>query len=216
MIHTGELNYFTIFDTFIDFTSPTFINANNKILSHRNYGNELNSANYSVPRTLKQFSSDGIILESLSLDFKEPFNEFTFFLTFHHKKDQELTINFCSENPNPLTPIAFRLRIDNSKIYFEPLHGALIPTSPADTSGKIKITLQKNLSEDLHFDPPYIGKHFMLWFTYNLTYRVKVDLNNCKSKLITIKGLIKMKLNNDDRELDYNINITLYSVMMNL
>ena len=217
-IRMNSFDYFTIFDSFIDFTSLFFIdfrwdsNFNQFIINFMNYGS------YNISRGIRHagkididnFSSNGLNLDLFYLNAQNTsFNNFTFFLSFNHKKDKELLIDFNSKDPNPLTPIAFSLRIDNSKIYFEPKHAILVPNFPGDSSGKIEITTQKNLSENLHFDPSYIGKRLMLWFTYNLTFKQTINLQSSLSKTIIIKGHITMKLNNDNLSLDYNINQTL-------
>ena len=101
------------------------------------------------------------------------------------------------------------MRIDNSKIYFEPLHAILIPNFPGDSAGTIQITTEKNLSENLRFDPSYIGKRMMLWFTYDLTFKQTIDPQLTLSKTIIIKGLITMQLNNDNLSLVYNVDQTI-------
>ena len=158
---------------------------------------------------IDNFSSDGFNLDLFYFNTPNTsFNKFTFFLSFKHKKDKQLVIDFNSKDPNPLTSIAFRLRIDNSKIYFEPLHAILIPKFPGDSGGTIQITTEKNLSENLRFDPSYIGKRMMLWFTYDLTFKQTINPQSSLSKTITIKGLITMQLNNDNLSLVYNIDQT--------
>ena len=151
-VRMNGFNYFTIFKRFIDFTSLFFIdfrwdsNFNQYIINFINYGS------YNMARGVRSngkigidnFSSDGLNLD-LSY-FNTPntsFNKFTFFLSFKYKKDKQLIIDFNSKDPNPLTSIAFRLRIDNSKIYFEPLHAILIPKFPGDSGGTIQITAEK-------------------------------------------------------------------------
>ena len=100
------------------------------------------------------------------------------------------------------------MRIDNSKIYFEPLHAILIPKFPGDSGGTIQITVEKNLSKNLRFDSSYIGKGLMLWFTYDLKFKQTINPQSSQSKKITIKGLITMKLNNDNHSLVYNVDQT--------
>ena len=56
----------------------------------------------------------------------------------------------------------------------------------------------------------------MLWFTYDLTFKQTINPQSSLSKTITIKGLITMKLNNDNLSLVYNIDQTLDFVMMNI
>ena len=216
-VRMNGFNYFTIFKSFIDFTSLFFIdfrwdsNFNHYIINFINYGS------YNMARGVRSndkigidnFSSDGLNLDLFYFNtLNTSFNKFTFFLSFKHKKDKELVIDFNSKDPNPLTSIAFRLRIDNSKIYFEPLHAILIPKFPGDSGGTIQITTEKNLSENLRFDPSYIGKRMMLWFTYDLTFKQTINLQSSLSKMITIKGLITMQLNNDNLSLVYNIDQT--------
>ena len=217
-VRMNRFDYFTIFDSFIDFTSLFFIdfrwdsNFNQYIINFMNYGS------YNMSRGIRHigkididnFRSNGLNLDLFYFNSQNTsFNKFTFFLSFNHKKDKELLIDFNSKDPNPLTTIAFRLRIDNSKIYFEPLHAILIPNFPGDSGGKIEITTQKNSSENLHFDPSYIGKKLMLWFTYDLTFEQTINPQSSLSKTIIIKGHITMKLNNDNLSLDYNIDQTL-------
>ena len=216
-VRMNGFNYFTIFTSYIDFTSLFFIdfrwdsNFNHYIINFINYGS------YNMARGVRSndkigidnFSSDGLNLDLFYFNtLNTSFNKFTFFLSFKHKKDKELVIDFNSKDPNPLTSIAFRLRIDNSKIYFEPLHAILIPKFPGDSGGTIQITTEKNLSENLRFDPSYIGKRMMLWFTYDLTFKQTINLQSSLSKMITIKGLITMQLNNDNLSLVYNIDQT--------
>ena len=216
-VRMNGFNYFTIFKSFIDFTSLFFIdfqwdsNFNQYIINFINYGS------YNMSRGVRpndkigidNFSSDGFNLDLFYFNTPNTsFNKFTFFLSFKHKKDKELIIDFNSKDPNPLTSIAFRLRIDNSKIYFEPLHAILIPKFPGDSGGTIQITTEKNLSENLRFDPSYIGKRMMLWFTYDLTFKQTINSQSSLSKTITIKGLITMQLNNDNLSLVYNIDQT--------
>ena len=216
-VRMNGFNYFTIFTSYIDFTSLFFIdfrwdsNFNHYIINFINYGS------YNMARGVRSndkigidnFSSDGLNLDLFYFNTPNTsFNKFTFFLSFKHKKDKELVIDFISKDPNPLTSIAFRLRIDNSKVYFEPLHAILIPKFPGDSGGTIQITTEKNLSENLRFDPSYIGKRMMLWFTYDLTFKQTINLQSSPSKMITIKGLITMKLNNDNLSLVYNIDQT--------
>ena len=216
-VRMNGFNYFTIFTSYIDFTSLFFIdfqwdsNFNKNIINFINYGS------YNMARGVRSngkigidnFSSDGFNLDLFYFNTPNTsFNKFTFFLSFKHKKDKQLVIDFNSKDPNPLTSIAFRLRIDNSKIYFEPLHAILIPKFPGDSGGKIQITTEKNLSENLRFDPSYIGKRMMLWFTYDLTFKQTINSQSSLSKTITIKGLITMQLNNDNLSLVYNIDQT--------
>ena len=217
-IRMNRFDYFTIFDSFIDFTSLFFIdfrwdsNFNQFIINFMNYGsyNMSRGIRHAGKNDIDNFSSNGLNLDLFYLNAQNTsFNNFTFFLSFNHKKDKELLIDFNSKDPNPLTPIAFSLRIDNSKIYFEPKHAILVPNFPGDSAGKIEITTQKNLSENLHFDPSYIGKRLMLWFTYDLTFKQTINTQSSLSKTIIIKGHITMKLNNDNLSLDYNIDQTL-------
>ena len=217
-IRMNSFDYFTIFDSFIDFTSLFFIdfrwdsNFNQYIINFMNYGSCIISRGirHAGKNDIDNFSSNGLNLDLFYLNAQNTsFNNFTFFLSFNHKKDKELLIDFNSKDPNPLTSIAFSLRIDNSKIYFEPKHAILVPNFPGDSGGKIEITTQKNLSENLHFDPSYIGKRLMLWFTYDLTFKQTINPQSSLSKTIIIKGHITMKLNNDNLSLDYNIDQTL-------
>ena len=217
-IRMNRFDYFTIFDSFIDFTSLFFIdfrwdsNFNQFIINFMNYGSYIISRGirHAGKNDIDNFSSNGLNLDLFYLNAQNTsFNNFTFFLSFNHKKDKELLIDFNSKDPNPLTPIAFSLRIDNSKIYFEPKHAILVPNFPGDSAGKIEITTQKNLSENLHFDPSYIGKRLMLWFTYYLTFKQTINTESSLSKTIKIKGHITLKLNNDNLSLDYNIDQTL-------
>ena len=217
-IRMNRFDYFTIFDSFIDFTSLFFIdfrwdsNFNQFIINFMNYGSYILSRGirHAGKNDIDNFSTNGLNLDLFYLNAQNTsFNNFTFFLSFNHKKDKELLIDFNSKDPNPLTPIAFSLRIDNSKIYFEPKHAILVPNFPGDSAGKIEITTQKNLSENLHFDPSYIGKRLMLWFTYDLTFKQTINTQSSLSKTIIIKGHITMKLNNDNLSLDYNIDQTL-------
>ena len=217
-IRMNRFDYFTIFDSFIDFTSLFFIdfrwdsNFNQYIINFMNYGsyNMSRGIRHSGKNDIDNFNSNGLNLDLFYLNAQNTsFNNFTFFLSFNHKKDKELLIDFNSKDPNPLTSIAFSLRIDNSKIYFEPKHAILVPNFPGDSGGKIEITTQKNLSENLHFDPSYIGKRLMLWFTYDLTFKQTINPQSSLSKTIIIKGHITMKLNNDNLSLDYNIDQTL-------
>ena len=216
-VRMNGFNYFTIFKSFIDFTSLLFMdfrwdsNFNQYIINFINYGS------YNMSRGVRpngkigidNFSSDGLNLDLFYFNTPNtPFNKFTFFLSSKHKKDKELVIDFNSKDPNPLTPIAFKLRIDNSKIYFEPLHAILIPKFPGDNGGTIQITAEKNLSENLRFDSSYIGKRLMLWFTYDLTFKQTINPQSSLSNTITIKGLITMKLNNDNLSLVYNLDQT--------
>ena len=216
-IRMNSFDYFTIFDSFIDFTSLFFIdfrwdsNFNQFIINFMNYGSYIISRGirHAGKNDIDNFSSNGLNLDLFYLNAQNTsFNNFTFFLSFNHKKDKELLIDFNSKDPNPLTSIAFSLRIDNSKIYFEPKHAILVPNFPGDSAGKIEITTQKNLSENLHFDPSYIGKRLMLWFTYDLTFKQAINSQSSLSKTIIIKGHITMKLNNDNLSLDYNIDQT--------
>ena len=172
-VRMNGFNYFTIFKSFIDFTSLFFIdfrwdsNFNQHTILFINYGSYIMSRGVRSNDKIgiDNFSSDGLNLDLFYFDTTNTsFNKFTFFLSFKHKKDKQLIIDFNSKDPNPLTPIAFRLRIDNSKIYFEPLHAILIPKFPGDSGGTTQITTEKNLSENLRFDPSYIGKRMMLWF----------------------------------------------------
>ena len=217
-IRMNSFDYFTIFDSFIDFTSLFFIdfrwdsNFNQYIINFMNYGsyNMSRGVRHIGKIDINNFSSNGLNLDLFYLNAQNTsFNNFTFFLSFNHKKDKQLLIDFNSKDPNPLTSIAFSLRIDNSKIYFEPKHAILVPNFPGDSAGKIEITTQKNLSENLHFDPSYIGKRLMLWFTYDLTFKQTINPQSSLSKTIIIKGHITMKLNNDNLSLDYNIDQTL-------
>ena len=217
-IRMNRFDYFTIFDSFIDFTSLFFIdfrwdsNFNQFIINFMNYGsyNMSRGIRHAGKNDIDNFSSNGLNLDLFYLNAQNTsFNNFTFFLSFNHKKDKELLIDFNSKDPNPLTHIAFSLRIDNSKIYFEPKHAIIVPNFPGDSAGKIEITTQKNLSENLHFDPSYIGKRLMLWFTYDLTFKQTINPQSSLSKTIIIKGHITMKLNNDNLSLDYNIDQTL-------
>ena len=217
-IRMNRFDYLTIFDSFIDFTSLFFIdfrwdsNFNQFIINFMNYGSYILSRGirHAGKNDIDNFSTNGLNLDLFYLNAQNTsFNNFTFFLSFNHKKDKQLLIDFNSKDPNPLTPIAFSLRIDNSKIYFEPKHAILVPNFPGDSAGKIEITTQKNLSENLHFDPSYIGKRLMLWFTYDLTFKQTINTQSSLSKTIIIKGHITMKLNNDNLSLDYNIDQTL-------
>ena len=217
-VRMNSFDYFTIFDSFIDFTSLFFIdfrwdsNFNQYIINFMNYGsyNMSRGVRHISKIDIDNFSSNGLNLDLFYLNAQNTsFNNFTFFLSFNHKKDKQLLIDFNSKDPNPLTSIAFSLRIDNSKIYFEPKHAILVPNFPGDSAGKIEITTQKNLSENLHFDPSYIGKRLMLWFTYDLTFKQTINPQSSLSKTIIIKGHITMKLNNDNLSLDYNIDQTL-------
>ena len=217
-IRMNGFDYFTIFDSFIDFTSLFFIdfqwdsNFNQFIIKFMNYGsyNISRGIRHSGKNEIDNFSSNGLNLDLFYLNAQNTsFNNFTFFLSFNHKKDKELLIDFNSKDPNPLTPIAFSLRIDNSKIYFEPKHALLVPKFPGDSGGTIQITTEKNLSEHLNFDPSYIGKRLMLWFTYDLSFKQTINPQSSLSKTIIIKGHITMKLNNDNLSLDYTIDQTL-------
>ena len=206
-IRMNGFDYFTIFDSFIDFTSLFFIdfqwnsNLNQFIINFMNYGS------YNISRSIRHASNNDIeifSLNGLNLDLfylnaqNTSFNKFTFFLSFNHKKDKELQIDFHSKDPNPLSSIAFRLRIDNSKICFEPLFILQI-------FGKTTITSNKNIAEHLNFDPSYIGKRLMLWFTYDLTFKKTFNPKSSLSKTIIIKGHVTMQLNNDNLSLDYTI-----------
>ena len=217
-VRMNGFNYFTIFKSFIDFTSLFFIdfrwdsNFNQYIINFINYGS------YNMSRGVRpndkigidNFSSDGLNLDLFYFNsLNTSFNKFTFFLSFKHKKDKELVIDFISKDPNPLTSIAFRLRIDNSKIYFEPLHAKLIPKFPGDSSGAIQITAEKNLSNHLRFVSSYIGKRLMLWFTYYLKFKQTINPQASLSKTLIIKGLITMKLNNENLPLVYNVDQTI-------
>ena len=230
-IRMNGFDYFTIFDSFIDFNSLFFIDFewdsifNKYLIKFMNYGLYTISRGIRHPSKddINNFSYNGFNLDLFYLNNENTsFNEFTFFLVFNHKKDKELLINFNSKDPNPLTPIAFSLRIDNSKIYFEPKHAILapdlsskpkrsilLPKSSSTPSGKIIITTQNNLSEYLNFDPSYIGKKLMLWFTYEIRFNQTINPASSLAKTIKIKGNIKMKLNNDDLSLNYIINQTL-------
>ena len=230
-IRMNGFDYFTIFDSFIDFNSLFFIDFewdsifNKYLIKFMNYGLYTISRGIRHPSKddIDNFSYNGFNLDLFYLNNENTsFNEFTFFLVFNHKKDKELLINFNSKDPNPLTPIAFSLRIDNSKIYFEPKHAILapdlsskpkrsilLPKSSSTPSGKIIITTQNNLSEYLNFDPSYIGKKLMLWFTYDLTFNQTINPASSLAKTIKVKGNITMKLNNDDLSLNYIINQTL-------
>ena len=121
-VRMNGFNYFTIFKSFIDFTSLFFMdfqwdsNFNQNIINFINYGS------YNMARGVRpngkigidNFSSDGLNLDLFYFNtLNTSFNKFTFFLSFKHKKDKQLVIDFNSKDPNPLTPIAFRLRIDN-------------------------------------------------------------------------------------------------------
>ena len=217
-VRMNGFNYFTIFKSFIDFTSLFFIdfrwdsNFNQYIINFINYGS------YNMSRGVRSndkigidnFSSDGLNLDLFYFNnLNTSFNKFTFFLSFKHKKDKELVIDFISKDPNPLTSIAFRLRIDNSKIYFEPLHAKLIPKFPGDSGGAIQITAEKNLSNHLRFVSSYIGKRLMLWFTYDLKFKQTINPQASLSKTLIIKGLITMKLNNENLPLVYNVDQTI-------
>ena len=217
-VRMNGFNYFTIFKSFIDFTSLFFIdfrwdsNFNQYIINFINYGS------YNMSRGVRpndkigidNFSSDGLNLDLFYFNsLNTSFNKFTFFLSFKHKKDKELVIDFISKDPNPLTSIAFRLRIDNSKIYFEPLHAKLIPKFPGDSGGAIQITAEKNLSNHLRFVSSYIGKRLMLWFTYDLKFKQTINPQASLSKTSIIKGLITMKLNNENLPLVYNVDQTI-------
>ena len=217
-VRMNGFNYFTIFKSFIDFTSLFFIdfrwdsNFNQYIINFINYGS------YNMSRGVRpndkigidNFSSDGLNLDLFYFNnLNTSFNKFTFFLSFKHKKDKELVIDFISKDPNPLTSIAFRLRIDNSKIYFEPLHAKLIPKFPGDSGGTIQITAEKNLSNHLRFVSSYIGKRLMLWFTYDLKFKQTINPQASLSKTLIIKGLITMKLNNENLPLVYNVDQTI-------
>ena len=217
-VRMNGFNYFTIFKSFIDFTSLFFIdfrwdsNFNQYIINFINYGS------YNMSRGVRpndkigidNFSSDGLNLDLFYFNsLNTSFNKFTFFLSFKHKKDKELVIDFISKDPNPLTSIAFRLRIDNSKIYFEPLHAKLIPKFPGDSSGAIQITAEKHLSNHLRFVSSYIGKRLMLWFTYDLKFKQTINPQASLSKTLIIKGLITMKLNNENLPLVYNVDQTI-------
>ena len=230
-IRMNGFDYFTIFDSFIDFNSLFFIDFewdsifNKYLIKFMNYGLYTISRGIRHPSKddINNFSYNGFNLDLFYLNNENTsFNEFTFFLVFNHKKDKELLINFNSKDPNSLTPIAFSLRIDNSKIYFEPKHAILapdlsskpkrsilLPKSSSTPSGKIIITTQNNLSEYLNFDPSYIGKKLMLWFTYDLTFNQTINPASSLAKTIKVKGNITMKLNNDDLSLNYIINQTL-------
>ena len=230
-IRMNGFDYFTIFDSFIDFNSLFFIDFewdsifNKYLIKFMNYGLYTISRGIRHPGKddINNFSYNGFNLDLFYLNNENTsFNKFTFFLVFNHKKDKELLINFNSKDPNSLTPIAFSLRIDNSKIYFEPKHAILapdlsskpkrsilVPKSSSTPSGKIIITTQNNLSEYLNFDPSYIGKKLMLWFTYDLTFNQTINPSSSLAKTINIKGNITMKLNNDDLSLNYIINQTL-------
>ena len=217
-VRMNGFNYFTIFKSFIDFTSLFFIdfrwdsNFNQYIINFINYGS------YNMSRGVRSndkigidnFSSDGLNLDLFYFNsLNTSFNKFTFFLSFKHKKDKELVIDFISKDPNPLTSIAFRFRIDNSKIYFEPLHAKLIPKFPGDSGGVIQITPEKNLSNHLRFVSSYIGKRLMLWFTYDLKFKQTINPQASLSKTLIIKGLITMKLNNENLPLVYNVDQTI-------
>ena len=217
-VRMNGFNYFTIFTSFIDFTSLFFIdfrwdsNFNQYVINFINYGS------YNMSRGVRSndkigidnFSSDGLNLDLFYFNnLNTSFNKFTFFLSFKHKKDKELVIDFISKDPNPLTSIAFRLRIDNSKIYFEPLHAKLIPKFPGDSGGAIQITAEKNLSNHLRFVSSYIGKRLMLWFTYDLKFKQTINPQASLSKTLIIKGLITMKLNNENLPLVYNVDQTI-------
>ena len=217
-VRMNGFNYFTIFTSFIDFTSLFFIdfqwdsNFNQYIINFINYGS------YNMSRGVRSndkigidnFSYDGLNLDLFYFNnLNTSFNKFTFFLSFKHKKDKELVIDFISKDPNPLTSIAFRLRIDNSKIYFEPLHAKLIPKFPGDSGGAIQITPEKNLSNHLRFVSSYIDKRLMLWFTYDLKFKQTINPQASLSKTLIIKGLITMKLNNENLPLVYNVDQTI-------
>ena len=217
-VRMNGFNYFTIFKSFIDFTSLFFIdfrwdsNFNQYIINFINYGS-YNMSHGVRPNDkigIDNFSSDGLNLDLFYFNsLNTSFNKFTFFLSFKHKKDKELVIDFISKDPNPLTSIAFRLRIDNSKIYFEPLHAKLIPKFPGDSGGAIQITAEKNLSNHLRFVSSYIGKRLMLWFTYDLKFKQTINPQASLSKTLIIKGLITMKLNNENLPLVYNVDQTI-------
>ena len=224
-------NYFNIFDSFIDFNSIHYLNFEwDSILKKYLFGFK-NYGLYHISRNIRHPNRDdidNIKINGINLDLfyflneNRSFNKFTFFLVFQHEKDKELLINFNTKDPNPLTPIAFTLRIDNSKIYFEPKHAILapdlsskpkrsilLPKSSSNPSGKIIITTQNNLSGYLNFDPSYINKRLMLWFTYDLSFNQTINTSASLAKTIIIKGHITMKLNNDDLSNNYFINQTI-------
>ena len=224
-------NYFNIFDSFIDFSSLYYLKfkwdsiLKKYLFDFKNFGLYLASRNIRHPN---RDDIANIKINGLNLDLfyfineNTSFNRFTFFLVFQHEKDKELHINFNSKDPNPLTPIAFTLRIDNSKIYFEPKHAILapdlsskpkrsilLPKSSSTPSGKIIITTQNNLSGYLNFDPSYINKRLMLWFTYDMSFNQSINPSASLAKTIIIKGHITMKLNDDDLSNNYFINQTI-------
>ena len=84
-------------------------------IRYKNYGlnNKVNNVYRENQIQINAFSSDGLDLNSFLFGGSKCFNKFTFFLSFKHKEDEELVINFITENPFPLTPNGFRLRIDN-------------------------------------------------------------------------------------------------------
>ena len=76
-------------------------------------------------------------------------------------------------------PKCFRLRIDNTKIYFEPY---IMQHKGLDN---YEFHIDHLMDESVNFDPSYINQSMMLWFSYNITKfeRHQISLNETRIKI---------------------------------
>ena len=105
-----RFDYFSMFGCFIDFISPSYFKIDDKyIVDIENNGNIEYEVIYFYPKSITGFTSQGLYLNELEIFFNNEYKEFTFFISFHHKKAQDMIIDFHAKNAVPSTPKCFRL-----------------------------------------------------------------------------------------------------------